>query len=176
MLPLFCFSNHTIVAKTYILNQTQAAQKLQRMALEIAERNTDASRIVLAGVEPNGSVMSTKLKALLEPVFKGTVEEITITLDKRHPEEIILSQKPKLEGAVLILVDDVANSGKTLTYALKPFLHQYPQKIQILVMVERTHKLFPVHADYVGHTLATTLQEFIDMEVRDGEILGAWME
>jgi pyrimidine operon attenuation protein / uracil phosphoribosyltransferase len=77
---------------------------------------------------------------------------------------------------VVILVDDVANSGKTLTYALKPFLEFHPKKIQTLVLVERSHKVFPVQPDYVGLSVGTTLQEHIYVEVDGDEVKGAWLE
>jgi pyrimidine operon attenuation protein/uracil phosphoribosyltransferase len=161
--------------KKYILNQEQIAIRMQRMALEVAERNTHASRIVLAGIEPNGSIMAGKLAQLLPQWFGGSIEIMNVSLDKRHPKEIVTDRMPVLTDAVLLLVDDVANSGKTLLYALKPFLEQHPQKIQILVLVDRTHKKYPIHADYVGLSLATTIQEYIDVEIADGELAGAWM-
>jgi pyrimidine operon attenuation protein/uracil phosphoribosyltransferase len=74
-----------------------------------------------------------------------------------------------------LLVDDVASSGKTMLYALKPFLQFHPKKIETLVLVERTHKQFPVHVDYVGMPVATTLEEHILVEVVDGVIVGAYM-
>jgi len=77
---------------------------------------------------------------------------------------------------VVILIDDVTNSGKTLLYAIKPLLNYYPRKIQILVMVERSHKQYPVQADYVGISLSSTLQEHIYVEVENDKILGAYLE
>jgi len=79
------------------------------------------------------------------------------------------------KNRVVVIIDDVINSGKTLLYALKPFLDVYPKKIQTLVLVERTHTRFPVHANYKGFTLATTLQEHIIVEVEGDEILGAFL-
>jgi pyrimidine operon attenuation protein/uracil phosphoribosyltransferase len=165
----------SILDKKYILNQEQIAIRMQRMALEVAERNTHASRIVLAGIEPNGSIMAGKLAQLLPQWFGGSIEIMNVSLDKRHPKEIVTDRMPVLTDAVLLLVDDVANSGKTLLYALKPFLEQHPKKIQILVLVDRTHKKYPIHPDYVGLSLATTIQEYIDVEIADGELAGAWM-
>jgi pyrimidine operon attenuation protein/uracil phosphoribosyltransferase len=77
---------------------------------------------------------------------------------------------------VIIVVDDVANSGKTMLYALQPFLRNQPKKIQTLALVDRTHKTFPVHTDYVGFALATTLQEHIFVEVSGEIVTGAWLE
>jgi pyrimidine operon attenuation protein/uracil phosphoribosyltransferase len=164
------------VAATYILDKAAIALKLRRMALEIAERNTDASRIILAGIAPNGIVMANELKKMLGEWFEGSIEEITVDLQKKHPDTITLNPIPNMDRAVVIIVDDVANSGKTLTYALKPFLNYFPQKIQTLVLVDRTHKAFPIQPDYIGFSLATTLQHYIDVEVKDGELFGAWVE
>jgi pyrimidine operon attenuation protein/uracil phosphoribosyltransferase len=75
----------------------------------------------------------------------------------------------------VILVDDVANTGKTILYALKPFLASRPARIQTLVLVERSHKLFPIQTDYAGLSLATTLQEHISVETEGDMITGAWL-
>ena len=76
---------------------------------------------------------------------------------------------------VVIIADDVANTGKTMLYALKPFLARNPKKIQTVVLVERSHKLFPIQTDYAGLSIATTLQEHIRVEA-EGEVLtGAWL-
>ncbi len=72
--------------------------------------------------------------------------------------------------------DDVSNSGKTLLYAIKPFLGLNPQKIQTLVLVERSHNTFPVKPDYVGLSVATTIQEHIYVEVDKNQVKGAWLE
>ena len=103
-------------------------------------------------------------------------ELITIVLDKHAPKEVTLSKEIDFTGKVIIVIDDVANSGKTLLYALKPFLAYQPKKIQTLVLVERSHKTFPVHPDYVGLSIATTLQEHIYVEVDDKDVLGAFMK
>jgi len=58
---------------------------------------------------------------------------------------------------------------------LKPLLSFHPKRIQTLVLVERMHKLFPVKPDYVGLSIATTFQDHIQVEVKDGEVLGAYI-
>lgn len=153
-----------------------AQRKIERMALEIAERNTDAKHIILAGIPDNGTVIASKLLPLLQQNFKGTISTVEISLDKKHPEEIMVTPQTDFNDVVVILIDDVANRGKTMTYALKPLLNFHPQKIQTLVLVERSHKEFPVQPDYVGISIATTLQEHIYVEVESGEVTGAWME
>ena len=101
---------------------------------------------------------------------------ITVTLDKKKPEEATLSKTIDFDNKVIILIDDVSNSGKTLLYALKPFIKSHPKKIQTLVLVERTHTSFPVRPDYVGLSIATTIQEHIFVEVKGDEITGAYLQ
>lgn len=163
--------------RKYILDAQAAGKKMERMAYEIAEQLVgETAPIILAGIRDNGVVMARILAKLLQQISGISTEIIEVSLDKRHPKEIILNTAVSFDDKVIILVDDVTNSGKTLLYALKPFLHDHPKKIQILTLVERTHKAFPVKADYVGISMATTFQEHIYVEVEGDQITGAYME
>jgi len=90
-----------------------------------------------------------------------------VELDKSNPkiEEVILSPHEPLERKSIILVDDVLNTGKTLAFAMVPFLALGVKKMEVLVFVNRSHKLFPVAADYTGYELATTLSEHITVNL-----------
>ena len=89
------------------------------------------------------------------------------------PIFISVSEKINFDDKVIIVTDDVANSGKTLLYALKPFLEFYPKKIQTLVLVERSYKEFPVATNYVGLSVSTAFTERIVVETSNSEIVGA---
>ena len=162
--------------KNYILSADVAEKKLRRMAYEILENNIGESHIILAGIMQNGYVIARKLMELLTSISDISVQLISVSLDKKHPSTVVMDADIDFNEKVVILVDDVTNSGKTLLYALRPFLDYYPKKIQILVMVERSHKKYPVQADYVGLSLSSTLQEHIYMEVEGEHITGAYLE
>jgi len=162
--------------KKYILDKAVAAKKLKRMAYEILENNTDEDYLVLAGIRESGSVVARNIQQLLGEISPVKTELITISLDKHHPKEVTINKEMDFAGKVIVVIDDVTNSGKTLLFALKPFLSYQPKKIQTLVLVERSHKTFPVHPDYVGLSMATTLQEHIYVEVDEREVLGAYMK
>ena len=159
-----------------IIDKTLAAKKLRRMALEIIEQNPEEKHIILAGIRESGSVVARSMQKLLVELSDFKIELITISLDKKDPMEVTLSHTPELNGKLVIIVDDVANSGRTLLYALKPFLQHRPKKIQTLVLVGRSHNSFPVHTDYVGLSIATTFQEHILVEVSGDDILGAYLQ
>ncbi|HET6996499.1 MAG TPA: phosphoribosyltransferase family protein [Chitinophagaceae bacterium] len=162
-------------SKKYIIDQSIAEKKLRRMALEIIENNMDEKNIILAGIRESGSVVANCIRQILSEISSLQTEVISITLDKKEPKEVTLSKKIDFNDKVIIIVDDVANSGKTLLYALKPFLDFLPKKIQALVLVARSHNSFPVHPDYVGLSIATTLQEHIFVEVSKDKVLGAYL-
>jgi pyrimidine operon attenuation protein / uracil phosphoribosyltransferase len=162
--------------KNIILSKEVAAKKMRRMAYEILENNLEEKEIVLAGIRGSGNVVAHNIEKILKEISTLTIETLTITLDKKMPGEITLSKTMDFTGKVIIVIDDVSNSGKTLLYALKPFIHYHPKKIQTLVLVERSHNSFPVRPDYVGLILATTMQEHIYVEVAGDEVLGARME
>lgn len=163
--------------RKYILDAATAAKKLERMAYEIAEELVgETAPVILAGIRDNGVVMAKILAGQLKVIAGINTQIIEVSLDKRNPGDIYLSTQMDFTDRIIILVDDVTNSGKTLLYALKPFLNGHPQKIQILTLVERTHKAFPVKADYVGISMATTLQDHIYVEVDGDQITGAYME
>ena len=162
--------------KNYILTGQVAEKKLRRMAYEILENNHGEKSLVLAGIRESGSVIARNIQRLLTEIGPIPTEILTITLDKTNPREVTLSKTLPFDDKVIIVIDDVASSGKTLLYAMKPFLEFHPRKIEVLVLVERTHKAFPVDPDYVGLSLATTLQEHIYVEVEGEKVKGAYLE
>ena len=164
--------------KKYILTQQVAEKKLKRMAYEILENNAGEQKIILAGIRDNGSVIAAYIRSLLLEITAQplSIELISISLDKRHPREVTVSPLLSFDDQVIIVVDDVASSGKTLLYAMKPFLEFHPRRIESLVLVGRTHKAFPVQPDYTGLSLSTTLQEHIYVEVEADRVKGAYLE
>lgn len=163
--------------KKYILNKEEASLKLQRLALEIAEQlNGDTAELVIIGIRNSGMVIAEKVSNILAQYIQSSVQTIGVQLNKTNPQEVTLSETVDFTNKNVIICDDVANSGKTLLYALKPLLETHPKRIQILVLVERMHKLFPVKPDYVGLGIATTLQDHIVVEIENNEVIGAYIK
>jgi pyrimidine operon attenuation protein/uracil phosphoribosyltransferase len=152
---------------TEVLNHKQVGQKITRMAFEIYERNLHASGgMVVAGITGMGTILGHLLATELRKISPLQVEEVEVLLDKQAvtATEVQLSSPTALKGKTIILVDDVLNTGKTLVYALKPFLEHDVEKIEIAVLVNRSHGLFPVKPDYTGFELATTYNEHIRVD------------
>ena len=158
-----------------ILDKDTAEKKMRRMAMEIAERNHDKSSLILIGIKENGIFIAHKIAEFLKPNFVGDIDIIELSMDKRNPGEIVLSKSIDFNGQSVILIDDVANSGSTMLYAMKPLLEFHPAQIETVILVERTHKKFPVAVNYVGLSVATTQQENIIVEVESGEVSKAYI-
>jgi pyrimidine operon attenuation protein/uracil phosphoribosyltransferase len=163
-------------SKNCILTQADAARKMQRMALEIVEQlHNETNPIYIIGVRSSGTIIAKHIAALVQPHFRQTITVLEVQLPKHQFGEVQLSATLDFNGANIIVVDDVANSGSTLMYALKPLLAYYPKRIQTLVLVERMHKLFPIKPDYVGMSIATTLEDHITVEVHGDVVEGAYI-
>ncbi len=161
--------------KNSVLDKLAVNRKLKRIALEVAEQNIDESSLVIAGIKGNGEVVARLLVQEIQKIVTLPIEEVSILMNKKDPMEVSFSKQIVLDGKVIIIVDDVANTGKTMLYAMKPFLAAHPKKIQTMVLVERSHKLFPVQTDYTGLSITTTLQEHITVETEGNEITGAFL-
>jgi len=100
---------------------------------------------------------------------------LPLKMDKSSTTPPVIEETYVNDISHVIVIDDVVNSGKTLMYALLPFLSKGINRIQTLTLVERSYKTYPVHVDYVGVSLATTLEDHIQVEFIEGVITGAYL-
>ncbi len=151
-----------------ILTNRQVEQKIKRLSYEILENNYQEKEIILAGINNNGLNFAQLLEKQLSKLtdIKFTMTRVLLNPAKPLASDITLELPAKdVKNKVIIIVDDVANTGRTLFYATKPLFDTLPKKIEIAVLVERHHKSFPMKVDYVGLSLATTLKENIDVRI-----------
>lgn len=163
--------------RTQVLNQTQVNQKIDRLAFEIYENHYDEKEIFIAGIEGNGYNLAKLLKDRLGNFTEMKVTLVSVYVNKQDPlseKASVELEKSDVEDKVVILVDDVLNSGKTLIYGIKHFLKVRLKALRTVALVDRDHKRFPVKADYVGLHLSTTLQEHVKV-VLEGE-MGVYLE
>jgi len=161
-------TKNKIMAKTLILNSKQIEQKINRIAYEIYENNYDEKEIIVAGISENGYLLAKRISNVLQKISPIKTKLIEIKINKENPvaSEIQISMSDKeMKNKVIILVDDVLNSGKTLIFGAKPFLSSPIKRLTTAVLVDRGHNRYPIKADFVGLSLSTTLQEHISIEL-----------
>ena len=163
-----------------ILDNKQINQKIRRLAFEILEENSNVKNLILLGINSNGLSFANLLVKEYNAIAKHPASVGTIDLNPADPLSSEISLRidgtKNLKGKNLIIVDDVANTGRTLFYAMKPLMVFLPKKVEVAVLVYRKHKSFPVKVDYVGLSLATTLKENIQVDIKKVRTKAAFLE
>jgi pyrimidine operon attenuation protein/uracil phosphoribosyltransferase len=151
--------------KILILNSTQIQQKIDRIAYQILEDNFEETEILIAGILPRGNHIAQRLKTILDKIAPFSSKLLTIELDKESSslQAHINFDVEECNNKVIVLVDDVLNSGKTLAYGFGIFLDVPLKKLRTVVLVDRNHKSFPVTTDYAGIALSTVIKEHVDV-------------
>ena len=155
-----------VAEKNLILDAAQVKQKIRRMAFEMYEHNFKEKSIVVAGIDGQGYVLAKLVTKELEAISPIQVILVKVSLDKLTPQqgEVTLDcDINEVKKKCFILVDDVLNSGRTLAYGLKPFLDTEVKKIETAVLVNRRHTSFPVHPEYTGYELSTTIKDHVEV-------------
>jgi pyrimidine operon attenuation protein/uracil phosphoribosyltransferase len=138
------------------------------MAYEIYEHNFQEKSIVIAGIEGQGYVLAKLLAKEVETISPLKITLVKVSIDKLAPQQsdVALDTDPKtLKKKCIILVDDVLNTGRTFAYGLKPFLDIEVKKIEVAVLVNRSHTLFPVYPQYTGYELSTTIRDHVEVNL-----------
>lgn len=151
-----------------VLQEAQIRQKVRRIAFEIYENNFEEDELLLVGVDGQGYRFAQMLQENLQQISPLRLSLIRLELNKFAPSqsEILLHDAPEsLQNKTILLADDVLNTGRTLAFSLKPFLQQPIKKLEIAVLVNRSHTTFPVQAKYTGYELSTTLSEHIAVQL-----------
>ncbi|SMO59274.1 phosphoribosyltransferase family protein [Solitalea koreensis] len=162
-----------------ILDKKQIQQKIDRIAFQILEDNFDEQEIILAGIVPRGNKLAQRLKKVIEKISDLKVSVLKIELDKESSSLVGKTDIPvdQCMNKVIIVVDDVLNSGRTLVYGLGLFLNIPTKKVRTVVLVDRSHKLFPIHTDFVGIELSTVSQEHVTVVLdNEGQDDAAYLE
>jgi pyrimidine operon attenuation protein / uracil phosphoribosyltransferase len=155
-----------------ILNEQEISQKIKRIAYEIYENNLDEGELVLAGIYDRGYFLASSLKDELEKISSLKIKLVKITINKETPLESGVEMDCDAGDLIdysIIVVDDVLNTGRTLAYSLKPFLNIKIKKLQTAFLVNRSHKSFPISADYTGLELSTTIENHIYVTLEEGK-------
>ncbi len=158
--------------RTKILDHQKIEQKVNRIAYQIYEDNHEVDQLIIAGIANNGFVFAQLLAEKLTEISEIKIILKELIIDKKNPVESKVKldlTSDEIKDQVIILVDDVLNSGKTMMYGLKHFLNAPIKKLSTAVLVNRSHNRFPVSANYVGMSLATTLKEHIEVSFTEDD-------
>jgi len=171
-----------------VLDAPAIERALRRISHEIIERNPDLNSVVLVGIPSRGVEIAKRLGDYIEQIEKIRLPQGVIDVSmhrddihiRRSLSPVEISTLPlDLENRTIILVDDVAYTGRTCRAALDAISSfGRPARIQYAVLVDRGHRELPIRADYVGKNLPTARPEriFVRFEKVDGVPDSVWVE
>ncbi|MCI8413622.1 MAG: bifunctional pyr operon transcriptional regulator/uracil phosphoribosyltransferase PyrR [Clostridia bacterium] len=167
--------------KAAIMNGEEMRRVLIRIAHEIIERNGGAEGLALVGIHRRGVPLSLELQKIIRDVEKKEVPCGSLDITLYRDDLSLIADHPQIkgtdlpfavEGANLILVDDVLYTGRTVRAAMEAIGEMgRPKSIQLAVLIDRGGRELPIGADYVGKMLPTSRSELVSVSVKgtDGE-------
>lgn len=157
--------------RVQILNNTEIAQKIKRIAFQIYESNIDEEEIVLAGIARKGFKFAKRIQEELEKISPFKIVLCEVHVNKKSPRNKVTTSilSEDYSNKSIILIDDVLNSGTTLIYGVRHFLDVPLKQFKTAVLVDRNHKKYPVKADFKGISLSTSLNEMVRVTFEKGD-------
>lgn len=173
-----------------IMDSDQIRRAIKRIAHEIVERNTGVENLVVVGIRRRGVYLAERIATYLESIEKNKVPVGILDITLYRDDFQTMTSKPvigkteikvDITDKVIILVDDVLYTGRTIRAALDELIDfGRPKQIQLAVLVDRGHREFPIKADYVGKNIPTSDKEQVEVHLKefddeDEVILGEMM-
>lgn len=165
--------------KAVVLDAPAINRALTRIAHEILERNKGADDLILVGIKTRGVPLAKRLQEKIKQIENKTVPigELDITLYRDDLEIVTSNEEPELKasnidvevtGKLVVLVDDVLFTGRTVRAAMDAVIDLgRPSQIQLGVLVDRGHRELPIRADYVGKNIPTSEKEVIVVDLHE---------
>lgn len=161
-----------------ILDREAILSKIKRIAFQILENNYQEDNLYIIGIQGGGAILAKKISEELKSISDLKPIYLTVDIDKTSPanSKVLLDRNIEIaENSVVLIADDVLNSGKTIFYALRSLLDLNIRKIETAFLVNRAHRSFPIAANYTGIEIATTIQEHINFNWSE-EGFGVYLE
>jgi pyrimidine operon attenuation protein/uracil phosphoribosyltransferase len=167
---------------TSLLDASEMTRMLERLASQILERHAGCDNVMLVGIQRRGADLARRLASLLEERLGHAISLGTLDINLYRDDWTSLAGNTphvgqsriddSVDDRIIILVDDVLYTGRTIRAALEALLdYGRPSAVELLTLIDRGHRELPIHADYVGRTVNTSRQEHVDVLLteRDGK-------
>jgi pyrimidine operon attenuation protein/uracil phosphoribosyltransferase len=159
------------------MSASEIERTIVRLAHEIVEKNNGADNLGLVGIMRRGVPLAQRLAKILGRIEKTDVPVGTLDITLYRDDLSTVGHRPEvrksnmefdIQDKNIILVDDVLYTGRTTRAALDAlFDHGRPQRIQLLVLIDRGHRELPIEAGFVGRKIHTTDREIIEVKLQE---------
>ncbi len=167
--------------KAKLLDANQMHRTLRRLSHEIIERNKNLNELAIVGIRTRGVYLASRIRNNIKEIEGIELPFGVLDITLYRDDLTLIAEQPQVKGTELnfdlngkniILVDDVLFTGRTVRCALDELIDfGRPKAIQLAVLIDRGHRELPIRADYVGKNIPTSLDEFVEVRVKeiDGE-------
>mgnify|MGYP003787856691 CR=1 FL=1 len=157
--------------RTQIMSSAQINRTLNRLAYEIVERNRGADNLVVIGIQRSGAVVATQMANHINQIEDTKLVSVDLDVTAFRddtPHDGVGVELPDLTAKDVILVDDVLFTGRTARAGLDAVIRSgRPKSIQLLVLIDRGHREYPIQPDYVGREIPTKHNERVEVDTQE---------
>ncbi len=163
--------------KAKIMDAEQIDKALSRIAHEIIEKNKDAGNLSLVGIRTRGAFLAERLANKIKDISKKEVPVGILDITLYRDDLTTIAEQPvvhkteidfDIHDKIIILVDDVLYTGRTIRCALDALIDfGRPRNIQLAVLIDRGHREFPIRADYAGKNIPTSQKEVVQVKISE---------
>ena len=168
-----------LVRKNVIMDGEAMRRAIVRIAHEIIEKNKGVENVILVGIRTRGVPLAQRIAKEIENIENVTVPVGFLDITLYRDDLSTLAYNPivhgteldfNISGKVIILVDDVLYTGRTIRAALDALIEMgRPKAIELAVLIDRGHKELPIRADFVGKNVPTAQKEIIDVTLKESD-------
>lgn len=170
------------MSEKVLLSPVEISRSLTRIAHEIIEKNEGAQDIILAGMLTRGMPLAERIASIINkfeniyiPVvkldfryYRDDISNSTLAIPEIHETDIPID----ITGKIVVLVDDVLFTGRSIRAAMDALVHiGRPKRVQLAVLIDRGHREFPIKADFIGKNIPSSTDERIQVKLTETDNL-----
>lgn len=155
-----------------IIDEATMNRMLTRITHEIVEKNGSFDNTVIVGIKTRGIYLGQRLVARIEALYQESVPFEALDISN-YRDDMKKTGAPtgianELKDKIVILVDDVLYTGRSIRAALDAVIeHGRPKQIQLVTLIDRGHREYPIRPDFVGKNIPTAKNETVVVNVKE---------
>jgi pyrimidine operon attenuation protein/uracil phosphoribosyltransferase len=161
--------------KAFIMDEKSVTRALTRISHEIIERNKGIENLVIIGIKSRGIPMAKRIIGIIKDIEGESVPYYSLDIsmyrdDVNNVDSININKEKDMDvkDKIVILVDDVLFTGRTVRAAMDAIINQgRPKKIELAVLIDRGHRELPIRADFVGKNVPTSRSERVTVHIEE---------
>ena len=164
-----------------VLDQPSIDRAIVRMAHEILEKNKGTEKLCLVGIHTRGVILANRLQKTIESISRNPLPIGILDINLYRDDLTLVAEQPvihkteisfDLKDRIVVLVDDVLYTGRTIRAALDALIDfGRPKRIELAVLIDRGHRELPIRADFVGKNIPTSENEIVHVKFNETDRL-----